>query len=79
MPSSVTVIKDCRGDFLRNATQTRISPTKYFLNFVVEIQPEILPKTDNLVGIDLDIKTFATVGKLDATSLHETLNKRINK
>ncbi len=30
IPSSVTVIKDCRGD-------SRIAPTRYFLSFVVEI------------------------------------------
>ena len=45
-PSSVTVIKD--------------SANRYPLSFVVEIQPEILPQTDNSVGIDLGIKTFAT-------------------
>ena len=45
-PSSVTVIKD--------------SAHRYFLSFVVEIQPEILPQTDNSVGIDLGIKTLAT-------------------
>ncbi len=67
-PSSVTVIKD--------------SATRYFLSFVVEIQPETLPKTDNSVGIDLGIKTFATLSngsncqKIDAP---KPLNKRINK
>ncbi|GGA57482.1 hypothetical protein CYANOKiyG1_78550 [Okeania sp. KiyG1] len=40
------------------------------MSFVVEIQPEILPQTDNSVGIDLGIKTFATVGTLHATSVH---------
>ncbi len=71
-PSSVTVIKD--------------SANRYLLSFVVEIKPEILPKTDNSVGIDLGIKTFATVGTLHATSLHGTkidapkpLKKRISK
>ena len=44
VPSSVTVIKD--------------SANRYFLSFVVEILPETLAKTDNLVGIDLGIKTF---------------------
>ncbi|NER03218.1 MAG: hypothetical protein F6K17_11590, partial [Okeania sp. SIO3C4] len=41
-PSSVTVIKDCRGEEL-------FAPTRYFLSFVVEIQPETLPQTDNSV------------------------------
>nr|WP_293098697.1 hypothetical protein [Okeania sp. SIO2F4] len=40
------------------------APTRYFLSFVVEILPETLPKTNNSVGIDLGIKTFATVGTL---------------
>ncbi|GFZ90048.1 transposase [Okeania sp. KiyG1] len=56
------------------------------MSFVVEIQPEILPQTDNSVGIDLGIKTFATVGMLHAKSVHGTkvdapkpLKKRIKK
>ena len=64
-PSSVTVIKD--------------SANRYFLSFVVEILPETLPKTDNSVGIDLGIKTFATLSdgrKIDAP---KTFKKRINK
>ena len=44
--SSVTVVKD--------------SANGYFLSFVVEILPEVLPKTDNSVGIDLGIKTKAS-------------------
>ena len=50
IPSSVTVIKD--------------SANGYFLSFVVEVLPEVLPKTDNSVGIDLGIKAFATLGTL---------------
>ncbi|MCL2932527.1 MAG: hypothetical protein MGG11_09765 [Trichodesmium sp. MAG_R03] len=46
IPSSVTVIKD--------------SAHRYFLSFVVEVLPEVLPKTDNSVGIDLGIKTKAS-------------------
>ncbi len=42
----VTVIKD--------------SANGYFLSFVVEVLPEVLPKTDNSVGIDLGIKTKAS-------------------
>lgn len=45
-PSSVTITKD--------------SASRYFLSFVVEINLENLAQTDNSVGIDLDIKTFAT-------------------
>ena len=55
IPSSVTIIKD--------------SANRYFLSFVVEVLPEVLPKTYNSVGIDLGIKTFATLSngkKIDA-------------
>lgn len=44
-PSSVTVIKDTAG--------------RYFLSFVVEIQPEIKPASNPAVGIDLGLKVFA--------------------
>lgn len=45
-PSSVTIIKD--------------SADRYFLSFVCEVSPKILPKTDNNCGIDLGIIDFAT-------------------
>jgi hypothetical protein len=38
---------------------------------------EVLPKTDNSVGIDLGIKTFATVGTFSAKSGHETLTRHV--
>ncbi|GGA59115.1 hypothetical protein CYANOKiyG1_80530 [Okeania sp. KiyG1] len=63
--SSVTVIKD--------------SAHRYFLSFVVEIQPEILPKTDNSVGIDLGIKTFATFSDGTKIDAPKPLKKRIKK
>ncbi|MFP5273831.1 RNA-guided endonuclease InsQ/TnpB family protein [Coleofasciculus sp.] len=44
-PSSVTVIKDCAG--------------RYFLSFVVEVEPEIKPAPNPSIGIDLGLKTFA--------------------
>jgi putative transposase len=46
-PSSVTVIKDRSG--------------RYFLSFVVEIQPETEPAQNKSVGIDLGLKTFAVL------------------
>ncbi len=64
-PSSVTVIKD--------------SAHRYFLSFVVEIQPEILPKTDNSIGIDLGIKTFATLSNGEKIDAPKPLKKRIKK
>jgi len=44
-PSSVTVIKDCAG--------------RYFLSFVVEVEPEIKPPKNPSIGIDLGLNTFA--------------------
>ena len=86
VPSSVTVIKECREDSRLRSIPQEIAPTRYFLNLVIETCAKILPKTDNLVGIDLGIKTFATVGRLHATSLHgekidapKPLKKRIKK
>jgi putative transposase len=64
-PSSVTVIKD--------------SANRYFLSFVVEIQPETLPQTDNSVGIDLGISTFATFSDGTKVDAPKPLKKRIKK
>ncbi|WP_353736044.1 MULTISPECIES: RNA-guided endonuclease TnpB family protein [unclassified Okeania] len=64
-PSSATVIKD--------------SAHRYFLSFVVEIQPEELPQIDNSVGIDLGIKTFATLSNGEKVDAPKPLKKRINK
>ncbi|MEG4804340.1 RNA-guided endonuclease TnpB family protein [Microcoleus sp. ARI1-B5] len=46
-PSSVTVIKDCAN--------------RYFLSFVVEINPVSVPAKNESIGIDLGIKTFAAL------------------
>jgi putative transposase len=46
-PSSVTVIKDCAN--------------RYFLSFVVEIQPIQVEAKNPSIGIDLGIKTFAVM------------------
>ncbi|WP_287278451.1 MULTISPECIES: transposase [unclassified Okeania] len=62
-PSSVTVIKD--------------SAHRYFLSFVVEIQPQKLPESSKSVGIDLGISTLFSNGKkVDAP---KPLKKRIKK
>lgn len=45
VPSSVTVIKDCTN--------------RYFLSFVVEVEPIALIAQNQSIGIDLGIKTFA--------------------
>ncbi|WP_255502913.1 transposase [Okeania sp. KiyG1] len=71
-PSSVTVIKDVGAN-------GRSPLHRYFLSFVVEIQPEILPQTDNSVGIDLGIKTFATFSDGTKVDAPKPLKKRIKK
>nr|WP_293096985.1 transposase [Okeania sp. SIO2F4] len=57
----------------------RIAPTRYFLSFVVETCAQILPKTDNSVGIDLGIKTFATLSNGRKIDAPKPLKKRIKK
>ena len=52
---------------------------RYSLSFVVEIQPEVWSKTDNSVGINLSIKTFATFSngtKIDAPKLFKKWIKK---
>jgi putative transposase len=46
-PSSVTVIKDAAG--------------RYFASFVVETEPECLPQTEPVIGIDLGLTHFAVL------------------
>ena len=53
------------------------SANRYFLSFVVEVWPEVLPKTDNSVGIDLGIKTFATLSNGKKIDAPKPLRKRM--
>ncbi|WP_242039130.1 transposase, partial [Anabaena cylindrica] len=46
-PSSVTVIKDCAN--------------RYFLSFVVEVEPNTTIANNQSIGIDLGLKTFAVM------------------
>ena len=67
-PTSVTIIKDTTG--------------RYFASFVVEINPEQLPKTDQSVGIDLGLTHFAILSngeKIDPPRLHKKMLRRIKK
>jgi len=64
-PSSVTVIKDAAD--------------RYFLSFVVEIQPEILPNNGESVGIDLGIATFATLSTGEKIDAPKPLKKRLKR
>ncbi|KPC58867.1 RNA-guided endonuclease InsQ/TnpB family protein [Streptomyces chattanoogensis] len=53
-PTSLTIIKDCSG--------------RYFMSFVVDTSPDILPELDTEVGIDLGLSTFAVL--FDGTRIH---------
>jgi len=64
-PSSVTVIKDAAD--------------RYFLSFVVEIQPETLPDNEQAVGIDLGIATFATLDTGEKINAPKPLKKRLKR
>jgi len=66
-PSSVTVIKDTAG--------------RYFLSFVVEIQPEIKPAINPSVGIDLGIKAFAALstGERVTSPSYSKLDRKIKR
>ncbi|MGW2328842.1 RNA-guided endonuclease InsQ/TnpB family protein [Streptomyces sp. NPDC001700] len=46
-PTSLTVTKDCAG--------------RYFMSFVVDTGPHLLPELDTEVGIDLGLSTFAVL------------------
>ena len=64
-PISLTIIKD--------------SANRYFASFVVDINPESLPKTNNLVGIDLGISTFATLSNGEKFEAPKPLKQNLKK
>ena len=66
-PSSVTVIKDCAG--------------RYFLSFVVEIEPVHLEPENQGVGVDLGIETLATLSTGEKVRARDTraLDRKIRK
>jgi len=66
-PSSVTVIKDCAN--------------RYFLSFVVDIEPEHIEPINPSVGIDLGIKTFAVLstGEKFQSPDYSKLDKKVRK
>lgn len=66
-PSSVTVIKDCAN--------------RYFLSFVVEVEPIQIDAKNQSVGIDLGIKTFAVMSnseKAESPS-YKKLDRKVRK
>jgi putative transposase len=66
-PSSVTVIKDCCD--------------RYFLSFVVEVEPKIAFPLRDAIGVDLGIKTFASLstGERVQSPGYERLKRKIKR
>lgn len=66
-PSSVTVLKDCAG--------------RYFLSFVVEVEPIPVEPKNQGVGVDLGIETLATLSPGEKVKAPDTshLDKQIRK
>lgn len=66
-PSSVTVIKDCAN--------------RYFLSFVVEVEPEVRPAQSPSIGIDLGLSTFAACsnGFIINSPDYSRLNRKLKR
>ncbi|MEI2579519.1 RNA-guided endonuclease InsQ/TnpB family protein [Scytonema sp. PRP1] len=66
-PSSLTVIKDCAN--------------RYFLSFVVEVEPVQIDAKNQSIGIDLGIKTFAVMsnGEKAESPGYSKLDRKIRK
>jgi putative transposase len=66
-PTSVTVIKDCAN--------------RYFISFVVDVEPINIKAKNQSIGIDLGIKTFAVMsnGEKAESPDYSVLDKRIRK
>lgn len=66
-PSSVTVIKDCAN--------------RYFLSFVVDVEPISVDANNQSIGIDLGIKTLATMsnGEKGFSPCYKVLDRRVRK
>ena len=66
-PSSVKVLKDCAN--------------RYFLSFVVELEPVNIEAKNQSIGIDLGIKTFAFMsnGEKAENQSYNELDKKIRK
>ena len=64
-PSSLTIIKD--------------SAARYFISFVVEVNPTPLPTGENSCGIDLGITDFATFDNGDKVKAPQPLKKKLKR
>ncbi|MCV3215212.1 transposase [Plectonema radiosum NIES-515] len=67
LASSVTIIKDCAN--------------RYFLSFVVDIEPVSLDTKNQNIGIDLGIKTFAVMsnGEKAESPSYKKLDRKVRK
>jgi transposase, IS605 OrfB family, central region len=65
VPSSVTLIKN--------------SADRYFVSFVVEFNPQQLPKNGQSVGIDLGITDFATLSNGEKVKSPKPLKKQLKR
>jgi putative transposase len=67
IPSSVTIIKDCAN--------------RYFLSFVVEVEPPKIDAKNQSVGIDLGIKTFAVMsnGEKAESPSYKKLDRKVRQ
>jgi putative transposase len=66
-PSSVTVIKDCAN--------------RYFLSFVVDIEPISVEAKNQSIGIDLGIRTFAVMsnGEKALSPCYKALDRKLRR
>ncbi|MGD1700396.1 RNA-guided endonuclease InsQ/TnpB family protein [Dapis sp. BLCC M229] len=64
-PTSVTIIRD--------------SANRYFASFVVETCAQHLPKSNNSIGIDLGISTFATLSNGEKINAPKPLKNNLKK
>jgi len=66
--------RDIKGKIIK-ATIRRNPSGKYFVSICCEVEIEQLPKTNNKVGIDLGIKSFATLSTGEEIANPKYLNK----
>lgn len=68
---------------IKSATLTKTKTNKYFLSILVDInETKVLPKTDNIIGIDLGIKDFIITSEGEAfenIKIKRSNQKKLNK
>lgn len=56
-------------------TMSRDSCGRYYVSFIVKVEQEALPKNDNIVGVDLGVKTLAVYSTGEQVKAHAKLKK----